>query len=258
MADYTVTRSGEYYNRKGCNIHLCRMDLPGSAIRKSEWGLVASPELTFLQLAQTLDIQRLILLGIQMCAHPPGRQRDALTTKNKLRALLKKMPGFNGIRKANRAVQYIEGGSASIMESLVYMLLTLPNNLGGHGLRGARFNAEIRLNRKTANRLRQNYCYVDLFYGEPKVAIEYDSFAFHNTPSEQGRDAIRSAILRKRGIELMHLKTIQLYDDSAWDDFVANLAQRLGKQINIRTEKFDDMHRQLRSLLPGASENESP
>jgi hypothetical protein len=251
--DYTVTSFSERYRKKDCNIHLCRTNLPPSAILKTGNDWIASPELVFLQLASELDIHRLILLGLQLCAHPPGRKADAVTTKKKLNLFLQKTAGHKGRKQACRAARYIENGSASIMESIVYMLLTLPHALGGYGLSGAAFNAEIALPYTAANRLEQSNCFVDMYYKSAKLAIEYDSFAFHSRPSEQGKDAIRSEILRRCGVEMMHLKTIQVYDKDASLDFALNLARKLGKNIIIRTAQFDKMHRQLRALLPSVS-----
>ena len=90
----------------------------------------------------------------------------------------------------------------------------------------------------------------DLYYKQAKLAVEYESFAFHNSPSEQGKDVMRSAILGRQGVEVMRLSAIQLYNKDACMDFAFNLAFRLGKRIQIRTKKFDGMHAFLRVLLP--------
>jgi hypothetical protein len=136
------------------------------------------------------------------------------------------------------------------MESMVYMILTLPYALGGCGLDGAVFNYGIKLKDEAGRRLGQKRCFTDLYYKPAKLAVEYESFAFHNSPTEQGKDVMRSAILGRQGVEVMHLSTIQLYDKNACMDFAFNLASRLGKRIQIRTKKFDEMHTLLRALLP--------
>ncbi len=249
----TVSQSrGERRMKQGENqiIHSCEITLPGGAVVPVNGKLIASPELVFLQLAGKLDIRRLILLGLQLCSHPPGKASQAITTKRKLAAFLAKTPGHYGHVNALRAVKYIENGSASVMESLVYMILTLPNALGGYGLNGGVFNQEIRLNDEARKRLGQKCCFADLYYKSAKLAVEYESFAFHSRPAEQGKDAIRSAILDRHGIEVMHLSTIQLYDEAACKDFAFSLAVRLGKRIQIRAKKFDEMNALLRALLP--------
>jgi hypothetical protein len=136
------------------------------------------------------------------------------------------------------------------MESIAFMILTLPHALGGYGLDDAVFNHEIKLRYEAGKRLGQKRCFTDLYYKLAKLAVEYESFAFHNSPSEQGKDVMRSAILDRQGVEVMHLSTIQLYDKDACMDFAFNLASRLGKRIQIRAKRFNDMHTLLRELLP--------
>ncbi len=92
---------------------------------------------------------------MQLCSHPPGDFKAAVTTKQRLRDFIEKIPGHSGHRNALRALKYVENGSASIMESMVYMILTLPHILGGYGLKGANFNYEINLKDGNAVRLGQ-------------------------------------------------------------------------------------------------------
>jgi hypothetical protein len=251
--DITVTEHKDRFSKFGRKVHSCELVLPTGAVVYHNGTMVASPELLFLELATRLDIHRLILLGLQLCSHSPGIPSEAVTTKQKLTTFLAKTSGHMGHRKALRAVKYIENGSASIMESLAYMILTLPHTLGGYGLKYAVFNFEIPLKGEARMRLGQNRCFADLYYKQSKLAVEYNSFAFHNSPMEQGKDSIRSGILERKGIKMMHLSTIQLYDAAACKDFADNLAARLNKRIRIRTKQFDTMHGQLRNLLPDRS-----
>jgi hypothetical protein len=249
IVDITVPDQNKRF-RNGRLVHSCALDLPDDAITTHNGKSVASPELLFLELAGKLSIHRLILLGLQLCSHPPGLPSEAITTTQKLIKFLAKTPGHRGHRKALRAVKYVANGSASIMESLSYMILTLPHALGGYGLNGAVFNHEIKLNHEARLRLGQSRCFTDMYYRQAKLAVEYDSLAYHNSPLEQGKDMIRAAVLERQGIDVMHLSTIQLYDREACKDFAYNLAARLGKRIHIRTKRFDKMHVLMRELLP--------
>lgn len=248
--DITVSEQSARFSNNGKKVHSCELVLPAGAVVSRNGRMVASPELLFLELASILNIHRLILLGLQLCSHPPGIPSGAVTTKQKLNAFLAKTPGCRGHRKALRAVKYTQNGSASIMESIAYMILTLPHSLGGYGLGGAVFNYEIMLKKEARMRLGQNRCFVDIYFRQAKLAVEYESFAFHNSPSEQGKDVMRSAVLERQGIDVMHLSTIQLYDREACKDFAYNLATRLKKRVRIRTNKFDEFHVLLRDLLP--------
>ncbi|HWQ78881.1 MAG TPA: hypothetical protein VN381_08685 [Anaerovoracaceae bacterium] len=250
VVDITVSKHNERFRNNGKLVHSCALDLPDGAVAIHNGKFVASPEFMFLELASKLSIHRLILLGLQLCSHKQGFPSQAITTTQNLMKFLAKTPGHRGRRKALQAVKYVANGSASVMESLTYMILTLPYALGGYGLNGAVFNHEIRLNNEARLRLGQSRCFTDLYYKQAKLAVEYDSFAYHNSPLEQGKDVVRSAVLERQGIDVMHLSTIQLYDRDACRDFACNLAARLGKRISIRTKKFDEMHALMRELLP--------
>lgn len=247
---FTVSNYNMRVNINGKKVHACKLNLPAGAIKILNDKSVASPELLFLELASELSIHRLILLGLQLCSHSPRDPSMAITTRQKLAAFLSETSGHRGHRKAMRALLYVKNGSASIMESLAYMVLTLPHALGGYGLNGADLNHEIKLKDVMKTHLGQNRCFVDLYYKKAKLAVEYDSFAYHSNPSEQGKDAKRSAILERKGINVMHLSTIQLYNKDACWIFAKNLSVRLGKRIKIQTSKFDEMHNLLRALLP--------
>lgn len=242
-------RNCRYY-QDGWKVYASKMSLPSGAIITVSGENVASPELVFLQLASKLDIHRLILLGMQLCSHPPGKPCLAITTKQKLKKFIEKAQGYNGRRKASRALKYIENGSASIMESLSYMILSLPIALGGYGLKGITLNYEIKLGGEGVNRLGQNRCFIDLYFKSEKIAVEYESYAFHGSPYEHGRGMIRATILERQGISVMPLTTIQLYNKEACKDFAFNLAVRLNKRVQIRSKKFNHMHDSIRGLLP--------
>ncbi len=250
LEDITISEHKMRFSNGGKKVHACGLNLPVNALTERNGKQIASPELLFLELASRLNIHRLILLGLQLCSFPPGEPSRAITTKNKLNRFLAETPGHRGHRKALRAVKYVENGSASIMESIVYMILSLPHALGGYGLDCAVFNHEIRIRGRTLPHLKQRRCFVDLYYKYAKIAVEYESFAYHSRPSEQGKDAIRSAILNRQGVKVLHMNTIQIYDNLACRDFAHILATRLGKRIQIRAKEFAKMHIQLRELLP--------
>lgn len=247
---FTYTDPNIIWKRQGIISHRCCLAYPPKSIIKNRDSAVASPELVFLQLATQLNIHQLILLGLQLCSHPPGKVSEAISSKRKLKNFLAKVNGHMGKRKAERALKYVENGSASIMESLVYMILTLPNFMGGYGFKGATFNHKINLNLDLVNRLGQENCFIDLYFKDKRIGVEYDSFEWHNSPASQGKDALRAGVLKRQGIEIFSMTTIQLYDEDACRDFAHNLALKLGRKLQIRTDKFEPMHQQLRILLP--------
>lgn len=248
--EYTVFEQAKRTNHKGYVTHSCGQSLPKGAIIRHKDYLIASPELVFLELANTLDFHRLVLLGLQMCSHEVGNESESITTKRKLETFINKTTGFNGNPNAVRALNHIADGSSSILESIIYMLLTLPNKHGGYGLTGACFNHEVLLRKEAAKRLKQQKCYIDFYYPKVKIAIEYDSLKYHRNATSQGKDQLRATALSRQGIRVFSLKPIQLYNRDSFEEFVQNLALRLGKRIRIRSKNFESNHRKLRKLLP--------
>ena len=246
----TVSDPSERHKRNGRITHLCGLPYPVGAVKKDRGKYVASPELVFLQLANSLDMNRLILLGLQMCSHPPGKSGDAITTKRKLKTFIEKTSGHRGHLKAMRALKYVEDGSNSIMESIAFMALTLPYSYGGYALTGAVFNHEIKANPNTKYRVRQKRYYIDIFYKKEKIAVEYDSTTYHSRPSEKGKDSIRATSLELQGIEVINLTAMQLYDQWAFDEYAHHLASRLGKEIRKRIKDFEKEQSGLRKIFP--------
>ncbi len=250
IVDITVPEPLTFYRKKGQRFHLCREELPRGAVNLIDGKFTASPELVFLQLSKELDIHRLIFLGLQMCSYPSGKPSNGVTTRQKLENFLNTTSGLNGHKKATKALKYINDGSASLMESLLYMILTLPNTLGGFGLIGAEFNQEIILTADAQRELKQKRCFADLYYSNRKIDIEYDSFTHHQTPHSQSKDLRREAALKNMGIDVLRIGTAQLYDENSCRNFAQILASAIGKRIRIRTERFQKMHCELRQLLP--------
>ena len=250
-ADITVTDYNARFRINGKKVHASENALPPGAVTIKDGRMISSPELLFLELAEKLSIHRLILLGLQLCSHQSGSQSATITTKRKLEEFLSKTKWHKGKCKAMQALKYVQDGSASIMESLTYMILGLPHTLGGYGLHGAVFNHEIKLKGEAKRSLGQDRCFMDLYYKSAKLGVEYQSVTHHSSPAEQGKDAKRAVILGRKGINVLFLNTIQLYEGVACRDFAHTLATRLGRRIQIRTKKFDEMHTLLRELLPG-------
>lgn len=250
MKDITVTNTSLRYQRKNHNVHLCKLPHPRGAIMKHQGKIVASPEFVFLELANELDIHQLILLGLQMCSHSPVNPQEAITTKRKLNEFLKKTSNLNGHVKAKRAISYVENGSNSIMESIVFMILTLPYKLGGFKLSGAHFNHEILLDVSAKRHLRQKRCFTDLFYPDANLAIEYDSTENHNNTNTYDKDMLRSNTIKSQGIDVLHFTKSQLYNRNACQQFACNVAKRLGKRLRYKTKEFYKSNINLRKLLP--------
>ncbi|MDO5033724.1 MAG: hypothetical protein Q4D97_02695 [Eubacteriales bacterium] len=129
-----------------------------------------------------------------------------------------------------QAVQYLQNHSASPMESRLYMLLCLPNSLGGCGFPKAILNHPVKVDSKQF--------YIDLYFPSASLGIEYDSYEYHSNAKAFSQDTLRDAKLRTAGYRLIHVKPGQLREIKAFQDLITIISRILAKQVYIRTSKF--------------------
>jgi hypothetical protein len=227
--------------------HVDSLSLPKGAVVKREGQRIASPELVFLELAQGLGFHRAVLLGLQLCSSAVGG--EPITTVAKIRKLLDKTERHRGHKAAVQAAKYLADGSASVMESLLYMFFVLPNMFGGYGLNGAVFNHEISVENKNTS-LTNKRVFADLYWSKARLVVEYDSYEHHGSVDSWVKDTRRLAAIERLGYKTLSVTTAQLYSVKALEEVAAVIAAHLGKRARIRTRRFADEHADLRELLP--------
>lgn len=138
----------------------------------------------------------------------------------------------------------MDNESRSPRESMLYMLLRLPNALGGCGFRQLQFNKKLR---GTKN----SYYYADIYHEKKKLVIEYDSYQNHNNSESFSEDTIRAADLEAAGYQVMQIRTKQLSKLEDFEIVAKNIARRIGKKLRIRARKFFDGFVKLQEIVKG-------
>ena len=256
--------------------------------------IVASPELCFFQMASELPLAKLIELGYELCgfyALPSGcavekgstvvegsydmdnksaYNLEPLTNKKRLTALVSQMAGKHGKNKALRALRYIAEGSASPMETILAILLVLPNYLGGYGFALPEMNKRIDLKAIKSGTLAMpitsdgsikltkpalagnpgnNFYKCDLYWKGSDVAAEYDSDLHHSGGEKISADSIRRSDLALRGIEVVPVTNMQMRSAEEFDKVARLIALKMGRRIQIRDADFTIKRGTLRNLL---------
>ena len=111
---------GRHSTKRVC-FHQLAAPLPRGAFLEIAPGVaVCSPELVFVQLAETLPMGELIALGYEFCGCYPleanrsgALVRAQLTTPARLSAFVNRVERMKGLRKARIAVQFVYAKSAS-------------------------------------------------------------------------------------------------------------------------------------------------
>jgi very-short-patch-repair endonuclease len=235
--EHVIFTDQSLYRPQGIKIHTCRIK---GAEQYTKKGVCTLP-LVFLQVANDYSIHELIYLGLQICSYP--EKGKPLCSVQELYTCAKKLTGHRGRKKALRAIRYLDNGSRSPMESILYMFLRLPNALGGCAF------TEIRLNQKLTLRKSKTTYFADLYVPSCKLDIEYDSQTHHDSPTAYSSDSIRSANLEREGYQILSIKPVQLYNLKHFETLAINIARRIGKRIRIRARKFFESFAALRDLL---------
>lgn len=194
---------------------------------------IATPELTYVQMAAELGFAGTVKLGYELCSRyvlsellESPDSREPVTTARALRAYLARSSDRPGIKVARRAVRYVHDNAESPMEVAVSMLLALPRMYGGYGLPPAMLNPEITVRSRSGSTPRVLRC--DLVWPRQRVIVEYDSDLHHSRKAELGRDALRRNALQDAGWRVVAMTKGQVYNEAAMDEAAAQLARALG------------------------------
>ena len=218
---------------------------------------VVSPELCFVQMCQDLRFIEALELGMELCgtyALRPGSpegmaQRDhALINAESLSRRLESWNGLRGLPLARKAAQYLVGGSASPMETKLYLLLCLPLQYGGYNLGRPELNSELRLTRSEMEILRATKIKPDLLWRRQRIVVEYDGRQHEEEPQSK-RDALRITILEGKGFTVRRVMRHQIYDPLAFDSFASSLRSLLGVRQRPVTSKQQYAREGLRAQL---------
>lgn len=222
----------------GAVAHVISRPLPeGSLCRLSGDNTIASPELTYAQMAASEPFTETVRIGCYLCSTfsigDDGRdyvgERGQLTTVESLRAYVDRLPpGTRGVRRAREALAYVIDGLASPMEVFLGMGYGMPPNLGGMGPFVMHANQRIEIDEQIQELLGSRFLKGDLYLPEFGTDLEYDSRRFHT-----GQYRLDHTQARRNAIEAMGIKTVsatygQIDTFAKFENFTWMLRKRLG------------------------------
>lgn len=205
VLDILIANSKGIHSSKKINYKFSSAKFPfGSFVKFKDNIYISSPELVFYQLASVLNEAQLFLLGLEFCGKysiskdsPNGFVTNIkpLTTPEKINNYLKLLSKENKklpyMLIAKKVAKELKPNSASPQESRLFIKLCLPRKFGSYGAKGFVFNKPIKLSQRSYEILGQTTIKPDLVNEITKVAIEYDSTAFHENSDQNKRDKLR-------------------------------------------------------------------
>jgi len=237
--------------------HISSVELPSYSFVKIDPELiVSSPELCFVQMADELDKIELIRLGIELCGsyYLTGEEiteksfdnAPPLTSVTRLSTYVARATGLRGRKKSAAALRYIVDGSASPMETVMVMRLTLPYGLGGYSLPVPILNHPIYLPGRTKPLYIADEC-----WPSEKLILEYNSKEFHaSSPEQVARDEIRRNALTAMGYQVIVITNEHMRNTVLLDRTVIEVSRILGKRQVYPNGFAQRQARLRRQLMP--------
>ena len=267
--DVCVATSADRRSSDLLTCHVRPENLPDGAFAPVASGVyVASPVLCFVQMAGSLPFAQAVALGCELCGlyglAPDGADTllsrpQPLVDVSALRMFAEQSVGLRGRRAALHALRYVLPRSASPMETVLGLLLSLPCRYGGFGLPAPELNCRIDLGPRASALSGHGYNVVDFLWRQAGVAGEYDGRSVHAREQSFDADRLRANALKALGIELLSFTARHVRDDGLLRCQVDDVARRIGFRQQPRS--FDERERRMRlrsSLLEKAQGSAKP
>lgn len=222
------------------------------------------PELCLLDLARFASEIDVLMLAGEFCgtyALDPTcsagfRTRDPLTTRRKIIQCAKENAGHAGSARLQAIAPLICERAASPMETALAILCRLSYQRGGLGLPAPLMNHRLDPGRRGRDIAEQGHYVCDLYWPEQRVALEYDSNAFHTGADRLNHDAHRRTGLQGIGVTVITVTRDQLFDPALFRRLDQALHRLLHVQRRPRCSDYDKRQRTLRRHVLGLDQPE--
>lgn len=235
-------------------VHVCVRSVADKPFVKIADGILASsPELCFVQLAQSLSLPELVHAGNALCgtfsiASDQAlslKSRIPLTNVSRIAAFLRKNPGLFGAKAARRALRWVRDGFASPPESFMWLVLGLAHRDGGYALDHLKVNEQLKISRKAVAIAGRSALIPDLCDTRVRLSIEYDSNAEHLSARQMTRDATKRLALEADGYKVITVTARQLGSIQEMRSVAKEATRCLGLRFRVQSDQFAARHRDL-------------
>ena len=236
---------GARSNRRTCRAvspHVATGTLPPHSLhRVTEQIVVVSPELTLAQLSRKLRVLPCIELICEWCgwyafgaiAQECTFSSFPLTDLSKTQDFLAHPRAPKGADTARQALMHAIEGLASPRETEAFLMLTLPEDVGGYALPKPYANQQIPLKGTPFAALADRPYYVaDLLWPRERVIVEYDGFGDHEaTPQQVAQDKERRSVLAALGYTVIVITKRDTASLTAFEQKVRQVALALAREL---------------------------
>ena len=205
------------FNRKnirsfpGFRVHVSTKRFSSSRfVKLADEIFVSSIELCALQAATYLSFRELVEYYYELCGayslesetSTTYTERPPLTSTAKLKHFFKAVSDCSGLVLARKAINCVRNGCRSPMETAFVMMLTLPKNEGGLGIKGIETDYEVNIATIARSLTRRTKFYLDAYLKKSRTDIEYNGFQ-HDAEEDRAIDEERKNALAAMGIGII-------------------------------------------------------
>lgn len=226
---------------------------------------VCSPELCFARAGITYNKMQLAQLGFELCGTyrlghftngtEPNQLKTAASKLTSAKALdrFARLYSGKGCKAAKDVSRRILDSSASPMESLLALALSLPASQGGYGLPKPLLNKQISTVTAPLHSAFGNSFYCDLYWPDAKLDVEYDSELFHSGATKIGHDARRRNSLCAMGVSVITATKSSVTNRHGLDQLASQIARKLHVRLQLKRVNRDRQRELLDAFLhPGS------
>ena len=254
-----VCSQGRRVRAAALRSHVWSTPLPDAAFYQlTDEVLLASPSFCVRQIAPRSSLARIALVEMELCGrygrtpNVPGGYlaRSPVTTPEELHQDLAGFASY-GSGRAVDSLAFVVSGSRSPMETVVYLLFTLPVEFGGCGFPRPALNCPIDIPPHLQIALGRPYLVADMCWRTQMIIFEYDSYEFHSLPRQVDLDHARNEGLRDMGWVVRSITAGMLANDAILREIADKAAARMGIVLPSDERYLLRRHDLVRELLRG-------
>lgn len=244
-------------NLTGCRTHVSTKRFSSSRFVKLTDDIsIVGVELCALQAATYLPFRKLVEYYFELCgayslktgSTTSYSERPALTTTARLKHFFNTLSACDGLIPARKAIKCVRDGCRSPMETAFVMMLTLPKNEGGLGIRALETDYEIKVTNVAKGLTRRTKFYMDAYLKRSRVDIEYNGF-HHDTEENRAIDEERKNALAAMGYGIVTISRHSFMHAEPFARVVEVIQRKEGIRPSRLPKNFKAKQEELRKFV---------
>ena len=180
-------------------------------------------------------------------------RRPRPVSSEDLRRFCREIAPYRGGKRFGDIARHVVQDAASPFEVEAALLIALPRNMGGEGMRIKGMNVKIVLNEKAKRLVDSEAVYADILLesanGDVQVVLECQGKGVHGERGVNDSDAVRMTALQSMGYTVYFLAHDQISDEVKFSVTFRSICRDLGASYYPKTPDEEEAERALRGEL---------